>query len=211
MSVSEWLTDGVAAVLQPMSLFESVAVILAVLYLVLAVRQNIWCWLAAFASTGLFFYVFFNARLYMETALQVFYMVMAVYGWRQWRSGIQGGPGRSVTRWRWPSHVGAIALVLLASLISSQALGSYTDAALPFVDSLTTWGGVVATFMVARKVLENWLYWFVIDGLSIYLYVSRELYQTAVLFVVYLVLIVVGYRAWAASMVEAEVAVATTG
>ncbi len=201
MSVPDWLSDGLAALMQPMSLFESVAVVLAVVYLVLAVRQNIWCWLAAFISTAMFFYVFFEARLYMETALQVFYMVMAVYGWRQWRGGGGGGrAGRVVIRWDWSSHVGAITLVLLLSLISSQVLGRYTDAALPLLDSLTTWGGVVATFMVARKVLENWLYWFVIDSLSIYLYISRELYQTAALFAVYLVLIVIGYRSWVASM-----------
>ena len=75
-------------------------------------------------------------------------------------------------------------------------LTRYTDAALPLLDSLTTWGGVVATFMVARKVFENWHYWFVIDSLSIYLYLQRGLTQTALLFGLYLVLIAFGYIAW---------------
>jgi nicotinamide mononucleotide transporter len=73
---------------------------------------------------------------------------------------------------------------------------SRTDAAFPFVDSFTTVAAIVTTFMVARKVLENWIYWFVIDGISVFVYVARGLELTAALFVVYLVLIVVGFRRW---------------
>ena len=67
---------------------------------------------------------------------------------------------------------------------------------MPFIDALTTWGAVVTTYMVAKKLLENWIYWFVIDSISIYLFVSRELYFTAFLFLVYLFIIVIGYRSW---------------
>ena len=73
---------------------------------------------------------------------------------------------------------------------------------MPFLDSFTTWGAVIATYMVARKILENWLYWFVIDAVSIGLYLSRDLYFTAALFAGYLVMIVIGYRSWRASMLE---------
>jgi len=80
-------------------------------------------------------------------------------------------------------------------------LEKYTAAALPFLDALTTWGAIVTTYMVANKVLENWIYWFVIDSISIYLFISRELYFTALLFFVYLFMIVIGYRAWKQSRV----------
>ena len=92
--------------------------------------------------------------------------------------------------------------MLLLVLVSGELLTRYSDAALPFLDSLTTWGAVVATYMVTRKILENWIYWFVIDAVSIGLYISRDLYFTAALFTAYLLMIVVGYRSWRASMLE---------
>lgn len=174
---------------------ETVAVIFALAYLVLVIRQNIWCWGAALVSTSIYVYVFLSAKLYMESALQVFYIVMAVYGWWQWRGG-STGHDLKIIRWRWSQHLAAIVGILALSLLSGALLNRYTAAALPFIDSLTTWGGIVATYMVARKVFENWHYWFVIDSVSVYLYLNRGLQQTALLFLLYLAMIVVGYLAW---------------
>jgi nicotinamide mononucleotide transporter len=81
-------------------------------------------------------------------------------------------------------------------------LEKYTAAALPFLDALTTWGAIVTTYMVANKVLENWIYWFVIDSISIYLFISRGLYFTALLFFLYLFMIVIGYRSWKRSYTD---------
>lgn len=176
---------------------EIAAVILAVLYLLLAVRENILCWAAAFFSTLGFLILFWQAKLYMESALQIYYLAMAVYGWRQWRGTAHiASPALSITRWTLSQHVRAIGLVCLLTFVSGYALSSMTDAQRPFLDSLTTWGGVVATFMVAQKILENWLYWLVIDSLSVVLYLDRELYVTALLFVVYLIIIGFGWSAW---------------
>ncbi len=178
--------------------------VLAIAYLLLAIRQNIWCWAAAFVSTAIYLVLMYRALLYMESALQVFYLGMAVYGWYQWRHG--SGPNHTLRVSRWPParHVVAIVAVLLATLISGRLLDEFSTAALPYIDSFTTWGAIVATFMVTRKILENWLYWFVIDGVSIYLYVNRELYLTALLFAGYLVLIVIGYRAWRKDLQEVQ-------
>ena len=181
---------------------ELLAVALAVLYLMLAIRQNIWCWAAAAVSTSLYLYIMYEARLYMESALQVFYLAMAAYGWYQWRLGGPDHHGVKVTTWPWRNHVLAIGAVLLLVVVSGELLTRYSDAALPFADSFTTWGAVIATWMVARKILENWIYWFLIDAVSVGLYLSRELYFTAMLFLAYLVMIVIGYRTWKASMVE---------
>jgi nicotinamide mononucleotide transporter len=185
-----------------MQWLEVSAVVLAILYLLLAIRQNIGCWAAAAASTLLYLYIMYRAGLYMESALQLFYLAMAAYGWYEWRYGGAGHGELKVSTWPWQRHLIALAAVALLVLVSGGLLTRYTAAALPFADSFTTWGAVVATFMVARKILENWLYWFVIDGVSIGLYLSRELYFTAALFGVYLVMIVFGYRAWRASMRE---------
>ena len=94
-------------------------------------------------------------------------------------------------------------LVLSLVFVSVEVLTRYSDSPLPHLDALTAWGAIVATFMVARKVLENWLYWLVIDAVSIWLYLERGLYFTVGLFCVYLVMVVIGYRSWRASMREA--------
>jgi nicotinamide mononucleotide transporter len=179
---------------------ELLAVALAVAYLLLAIRQNIWCWAAAAVSTLLYLVIMYRASLYMESVLQLFYLGMAFYGWQQWRRGGEDHGELSVSTWPLRRHALAIAGVLLLVLVSGVLLERFSDAALPFADSLTTWGAVVATYMVARKILENWIYWFVIDSVSVYLYLSRELYFTAALFVAYLVMIVFGYLSWRKSM-----------
>ena len=182
--------------------WEVLAVVLAVAYLVLAIRQNIWCWAAAAVSTLLYLFIMYQSRLYMESVLQLFYLVMAVYGWYSWTHGGDGEEELQVSTWPLRLHLFAVASVALLVWISGELLARYSNAALPHLDSFTTWGAIVATFMVARKILENWLYWFVIDAVSIGLYLSRDLYFTAALFAGYLVMIVIGYRSWRASMVE---------
>ncbi|MDA0272412.1 MAG: nicotinamide riboside transporter PnuC [Proteobacteria bacterium] len=178
------------------SLLELTAVVFAVAYLLLAVRQNIACWYAAFISTGIFLYVFWQVNLYMEAGLQVYYLGMAVYGWWAWQRGtISGTPGLRISTWSPRRHLIVIGLVLVATFISGTLL-SGTEQRLGYLDSFTTWGAIVTTFMVTRKILENWLYWIVIDTASLYLYFDRELYFTMILFIVYLVIIFFGYRSW---------------
>lgn len=178
------------------SLMEGVAVVLAIAYLLLAMKQHIACWYCAFASTALFLFIFFDVNLYMETALQVYYLAMAVYGWWQWK---HAGPNQDaelrISTWHWQRHVLVITGVLIATAISGTLLQS-TDQRLGYLDSFTTWGAVVTTIMVAWKVLENWIYWLVIDALSIYLYLDRELYFTALLFAAYIVIVIVGFWYW---------------
>ena len=175
---------------------ETLAMLLAIAYLLLAMRENSLCWYCAFVSTALYVWIFGDVNLYMESALNVYYMAMAVYGWYQWQRGGDEGRGVAIGRWSLRQHLATFGAVLIASAISGYSLSAYTDSRLPYLDSLTTWASVATTLMVARKVLENWLYWLVINSVSIYLYIDRELYQTAGLFVLYLVLSVLGYRRW---------------
>ena len=178
------------------SLLELVAVIFAIVYLLLAVNTNILCWLAAGISALFFLYIFWGAKLYMESALQVYYFVMAVFGWYQWKLPSDTSATLSISMWSMQQHAGAVALIVFFTCISGHLLNSGTDAQLPYMDSLTTWGSVVTTFMVVRKILENWIYWLVIDLVSIYLYLDRELYFTAILFAVYIVIIFFGWFSW---------------
>lgn len=179
------------------SWLELTAVFLAIAYLLLAVRQNIACWYAAFVSTAIFLYVFWHVQLYMESGLQVFYLVMAVYGWYRWRNLSSPDQEGQIPITSWPAryHIVAAIAVVSATAISGTLLQD-SDQRLPYLDSFTTWGAILTTFMVAHKVLENWLYWLVIDSVSIYLYLDRELYFTALLFVAYLVIVVFGYMEW---------------
>ena len=175
---------------------ETVAVALAIAYLILAMRQNSFCWYCAFFSTAIYVYIFGDVSLYMESALNVYYMLMAVYGWYQWRRGGDYGTGIAIRRWPIKQHCLALLLIALATLLSGAILATNTDAKLPYLDSFTTWASVMTTLMVARKVLENWLYWIVINSLSMYMFIDRELYQTAAMLAVYLGLSVIGYFTW---------------
>lgn len=183
---------------------EVVAVLTAIAYLAFAIRQIIWCWLFAGISTALYIYLFFDARLYMEAVLNIFYFGMAIYGWYVWSMGRVAGKELPVASWSLVPHTFAIAVIVAFSGVSGYVLQKYTEAAFPYVDSLTTWGAIWATFLVARKVLENWWYWLVIDLASVFIYTARGLELTAVLFVIYLIMIPFGLLSWRRSWLEQD-------
>jgi nicotinamide mononucleotide transporter len=185
---------------------EIIGAALAVVYLLLAIRQRLACWVAAFVSSCLYVWVLFGAHLYMESALNAFYAAMAVYGFWQWQQG-RGGAALAVCRWPIARHVAGALSVIALSLLSSYYLRRFTPAAWPFVDSMVTWSSVFATFLVARKVYENWHWWLVIDSVSLCLYFARGLYLTMLLFGLYLVLIVIGMRQWGRTLPQAAYAV----
>ena len=184
--------------LRAWSALEITAVVLAVGYLVLAIRRNILCWVCAAGSTAIYVYLFVDVRLYMESALNVFYFAMAVYGFAVWYRGAGNGE-LPVTRWAWQRHAVAIGAVLAASAASGYLLDTRSGAAFPYIDSLTTWAAIWATFLVARKVLENWWYWLAIDSASIVIYWLRDLPLTTALFVFYVLLIPAGIVGWTRS------------
>ena len=192
------LADVLLQQARAFSLLEVTAVVLAIAYLLLQIRQNIWCWLCAFVSSAIYVLLFIDAKLYMESGLYVFYVAMAVYGWTVWRPGERGG-ALPVSRWPLSVHVAAVLTIVALSALFGTVLSRYTQAAFPYVDSATTFAALWTTFLVARKVLENWWYWLVIDVVSIGIYWSRGLELTAVLFVLYVVMIPFGLLAWTRS------------
>ena len=178
-----------------MSTMEVSAVGLALAYVLLAIYQQRLCWLAAIGSALLYIAIFWQVQLYLEAALQFFYIAMAIYGWIIWGNNNDTG---EVAIQTWPSryHIAACLMLLLLSLLLGGAMDAYTDAASPFIDAGTTVSALLATWMVARKLLENWLYWIAIDLASIGLYLSRDLTLTALLFAGYVILAGLGYLTW---------------
>ena len=185
---------------QAQSLLEVIAVFAAVLYLGFAIREKIVCWFFAAISTAIYAWLFIEAKLYMESVLNVFYLAMAGCGWFVWSSGRDDGHERPIVVWPLKTHVIAIVVVVVLSVASGYSLSNYSDAAFPYIDSLTTWFAVWGTFLVARKVLENWWYWLLIDITSVFIYWSRDLQLTSLLFAVYVFMIPIGLISWTRSM-----------
>ena len=176
--------------------FEIVAAILAIAYLILAMLQDIRCWVAWIISSLMYFFVMYSANLYMEALLQIFYIFIGLYGLYQWRFKADKKDALKITTWSVKYHLIVIGALVFLTSLSGYVLMIYTAAASPFIDAFTTWGAIAASYLVAKKILENWFYWFVIDFVSVFLFISRELYPTALLFIVYLVLVMFGYSAW---------------
>lgn len=188
---------------------EWIAVALALGYLLLAVRQNLWCWACAAGSSALYFVLFARGGLAMQAALQVFYVGMAAYGWHSWRGGREGlAQPLAVSTWTPATHALAIGGTLVATGINGWLLAPAGGHVVPYVDALVAWTSVLATWMVARKVLENWLYWMLIDLVAAGLYWSQGFRATSVLFLVYVVIAARGYFAWRADLAQAREAVA---
>ena len=186
------------------SIPEIVAVLASLTYVILASREHRGCWPAGMIGSSIYVVVFFQYQLYMDSALNIFYVVMAMYGWLMWKNRqseidlVAAAPKNitSIKQWHAIKHINAIAVILLLSALSGFYLDNYTDAAFPYFDSLTTWSSFLATWMVVNKILETWLYWIVIDAASIYLYINKELYFTALLFGLYVIIATYGYLNW---------------
>jgi len=175
------------------SIIESTAVFFSVLYVILAIKENIWCWGAAAISVILYIYICYTAQLYTETGLQFFYLLMAIYGYYHWN---KNDSSLKIQQWTITKHLFILLLGALLTFLMGFYFSIYTNAAMPLVDSFTTVFSVFATYMVTKKVIENWLYWIVIDAVSVYLYFSRDLHLTSLLFLVYTIIAIFGYFAW---------------
>lgn len=196
---------------------EVIAVLTGLLYVILAAKGNRCCWPAAFISTMLYTIIFYDVYLWMDSLLQVFYLVMAVYGWFSWKQAKEPTQVKiipvseeiteaekirlkcsklEITSWSKETHFYIVGTLTIISGFVGWFMAEYTEADFPYVDAATTVFAVFATFMVTKKVLENWLYWVVIDLISIYIYIEKGLPPTAALFGLYVILAIYGYYKW---------------
>ncbi len=185
---------------QQLPWLELIAMFLTLAYVMLAARGSLWCWPAAFISTALYSYIFYDVLLLMDSALNAYYLLMAIYGYWQWSKNTNSQQDNSATlaivSWSASWHLKAcFVLALLASAVG-YLMANYTSASFPYLDTFTTVYAVFATYLVAQKVLENWLYWIVIDIVSIYLYIEKALVPTTVLFIIFVIVACYGYLKW---------------
>ena len=181
-----------------MTSWEAVAMFFSVVYILLAIKQSLWCWPAAFFSTLIYSILFFDASLLMDSFLNVYYLIMAVYGWYTWKytNAIVKNEELSISSYSLNKHLKIILSLAIISVIFGYIMDNYTRADFAYIDSFTTVFALFATYMLAKKVIENWLYWIIIDVVSIYIYIQKGFYLTAVLFVLYTILAVVAYFTW---------------
>ncbi|MCC5880545.1 MAG: nicotinamide mononucleotide transporter [Idiomarina sp.] len=201
----QWMIDLLALT----SGWELLAVLLAIVYVLFAIRQSLWCWPAAAMSASIYTMLFLQGGLYMESLLQVFYVVMAGYGYYQWTRvrHVAGSPTQApVRQFQLSWHLRWIAAIVAATLIIGWLLSRYTQAELVWLDTPTTLFSLFATFLVARKALENWLYWIVIDITYVALFWVKGFYPTAILFAIYTVMALIGYIKWKKDYQQQEVA-----
>ncbi|MCJ8291681.1 MAG: nicotinamide mononucleotide transporter [Crocinitomicaceae bacterium] len=190
------------------SLWEWIAVATGSIYVILAALRSNTCWSFAIASSGIYIYLCLDGKLYIESALQVFYVVMAIVGWITWRKNEQIDSDEldklldlpeskgEVKVWPISYHIFNILISGGVAFILGFCFDTFTDQANPYADAFTTVFSLAATFMIIKKILENWIYWIVIDIVSIFLYHERGYSLSAVLYFVFTILAVIGFVAW---------------
>jgi nicotinamide mononucleotide transporter len=148
----------------------------------------------------LYSYIFYEAKLYSEVGLQIYYVIVQIYGWIHWLRGGARGSDLPVTRQTSIQNAAWISATATGTLALGYTMATYTDASLPYADAFATIAALVAQWLLARKKLESWLFWIVIDLVSVRNYWIKELHVTTGLYVVLLVLATMGYFAWRKSM-----------
>ncbi|MFO8001946.1 MAG: nicotinamide riboside transporter PnuC [Marinilabilia sp.] len=194
---------------------EVVGTLFALIYLYLSVRENIWLWVTGFISSFLYLVVFYRGQLYADMGLQVYYLVISVYGWMVWKWGRKesGRPKMPISRIGAKTGVKVVIagllvyLIILWALIKLPAIFEVPESDLPFWDAFTTAGGVIGTWMLARKMIEHWLVWIVVDLVSSGMYLYKGLEVTVGLYLVYTAVAVIGFREWMRKMKHRDQAV----
>lgn len=193
--MSDWLSviiDFYAV----MSGWEIFAASLGIVYIILASRESLWCWPIVFVSTLIYTLLFWDGQLPMQALLNFYYMGMAIYGFLLWRKPGESGKNLAISSWSWSRHFIFLALGSVLSIAIGYYLASSQASQSPYLDASITIFSVMNTWLMTRKVLQNWLYWIVIDSAAVVLYVQTGYYATCVLFAVYTVLAGVGYISW---------------
>lgn len=183
-----------------MTPIEAIAVVFGLACVWLCIRQNIWCWPTGLVQVALYLFIFYEVKLYSDMLLHGIYVLMQFYGWYWWLHGGQssGTPNTRlpISRLSARAGIGWPLLVVCASLSLGWLMASQTDAALPYADAFTTVASLVAQWLLARKVLETWLFWIVVDLAAIGIYWHKALYLTSGLYACFLILALLGLLAW---------------
>ena len=177
---------------------ELLGAILGVTYIFFSIRQNILTWPVGLLSSILYVWVFLVSKLYADMSLQLYYVVISIYGWYEWLHGSRSVKSEVLKVSRLSLKLGLVlaAVSIFIFLLIWYILNDYTDSPVPMADALATSLSIVATWMLARKILEHWLVWIFVDAFSIGLFWYKDLLPTVILFVVYTVMAIVGFIEW---------------
>ena len=176
-----------------LSAIEILATATSLGYLLLLIRQNIWCWPLAIVSGLLSIYLFIESKLYSESILYGYYIIISLYGWWNWSRPKQQ---LKVSAWLPKYHIVTILIGISLSISLGYFFDTNTDADKPYLDATTTIFSFIASIMEARKIVSGWIYWIIINGVTVGLYFSKSLDIYAALMVIYFVMSIVGYRTW---------------
>lgn len=179
------------------SLIEWIAILTALVYVVLAAKESVWCWLFGIISAGLYIYLNFHIQLYLDAWLSLYYVAIGFYGWYAWVKGKTDKHAGSILHRITLTSFGISVLAGLAgTLVLGKLSSMYTDSPVPYFDAALTSFSLVATYLTTRKILENWLFWIVIDAAYVVIYILRGLPSTAVLNLIYTFIAVYGFIKW---------------
>ena len=175
---------------------EIIGAILSLIYIYLSIKAKVSLWFFGIVSSLFYIVVFYQTKFYADMSLQFYYVFISIYGWIHWKNGKSENEELTTAimknRDRLVTIVGTVVVYVIYYLI----LANYTDSTIPKSDALVGALSVIGTWMLAKKFLENWLMWILADGLCVGLYLYKELYPTAILFVIYTVMAGVGYWEW---------------
>ena len=167
------------------------------LSIALLIKQNIWTWPIGIAYTLASLYIFFTAKLYADFALHVFFLFMSFYGWYYWLQGNSTFDSElPVSRESKKVLAYSIIICVLAIILGSNLFTMYTDAELPYWDNTTSILSVLAIWLQSRKKIESWVFWLIIDILSVGIYFYKDLYLYSLLYSIYVAMAFFGYATW---------------
>ena len=178
---------------------EIAGAVLSVIYLYLSIREKSALWIFGFISSLLYIFVFFESKLYADMSLSFYYLGVSIFGWITWQQKTTQLQDTKlhITRISGKKQLLQYVLGTLIAYLAYYLILQYlTDSTIPAADSVVGALSVIATWMLAKKKIENWLIWIVVDAFAAGLYFYKELYPTAILFVNYTVMAVVGYKQW---------------
>ena len=190
------LVTTVMNALLAMSGWEVLASLLGIAYVILAARESQWCWPFAFVSTLIYTVLFWEGQLPMQAIMNFYYMAMAIYGYLLWRRHGTQEDELPITSWSLSQQSIFIGVGSLLTLGLGQYLIQIDYANNPFLDAGVMVFSIMNTFLMVKKVLQNWLYWIVIDAAAIVLYAQNGYYATIVMYCIYLILAVIGLITW---------------
>jgi len=189
-------SDSLLSTFYQTSFTEWLIFITALLYVVLAAIENVWCWLFGIISSALSVYFCYSGNLFLESGLSVFYVLIGVYGWYQWLHGSKEKKELKIVSFSFIKNLFLILIACFVWIPFGFVAHTYSTQVMPYLDAFITAFSLVATWMTAKKIMENWLFWIVIDVLAIVLYSCRDFYLIALLYFIYTLLAVVGYIQW---------------